>query len=142
MKLNLQSDERSSYPRCYTQVMRKRISFRENLPLPREMSWNREPRSVRQRSGDGTLTLPWVQLCLVPLPPSARGPQARSGTQNAAGAEPHLGDVNGGRCEGWDMQEVRIGGQCQPGGRSATRMDQTGAAPGSCSGTGRFFHLV
>lgn len=28
---------------CYMQVMRKRILFREDLPLPREMSWNESP---------------------------------------------------------------------------------------------------
>lgn len=28
---------------CYMQVMHKRILFREDLPLPREMSWNESP---------------------------------------------------------------------------------------------------
>lgn len=36
MKWNLQSRERSSYPLCYTRVMLKRISFRGDLPPPRD----------------------------------------------------------------------------------------------------------
>lgn len=98
MKLNLQSDEQSSYLLCYTQVMRKRSSFRENLPLPREMSRN-QSRDLRQGSGDGALTLPLAQFCLMLLPPTTHGHPSLGrewGVTDAEllAAEPQLPGVN------------------------------------------------